>query len=138
MDKLEVIVLKNLVYNEKYCRKVLPFIKPEYFETHEERVVFEEVNKYVQEYQTQPPLNAIAIECERRTDLSQDGFQNILTLLKTFTEDKVDFDWLIDTSEKWCKDRAVYLSLAKSYWGEFLRVAPIHDRANTGKRYSHE
>ena len=126
MDKLEVIVLKNLVYNEKYCRKVLPFIKPEYFETHEERVVFEEVNKYVQEYQTQPPLNAIAIECERRTDLSQDGFQNILTLLKTFTEDKVDFDWLIDTSEKWCKDRAVYLSLLES-----IKIADGKDKTKS-------
>jgi replicative DNA helicase len=126
MDKLEVIVLKNLVYNEKYCRKVLPFIKSEYFETHEERVVFEEINKYVQEYQTQPPLNAIAIECERRTDLSQDGFQNILDLLKTFTEDKVDYDWLIDTSEKWCKDRAVYLSLLES-----IKIADGKDKTKS-------
>jgi replicative DNA helicase len=126
MDKLEVIVLKNLVYNEKYCRKVLPFIKPEYFETHEERVVFEEINKYVQEYQTQPPLNAIAIECERRTDLSQDGFQNVLTLLKTFTEDKIDFDWLINTSEKWCKDRAVYLSLLES-----IKIADGKDKTKS-------
>ena len=126
MDKLEVIVLKNLVYNEKYCRKVLPFIKSEYFETHEERVVFEEINKYVQEYQTQPPLNAIAIECERRTDLSQDGFQNILDLLKTFTEDKVDYDWLVDTSEKWCKDRAVYLSLLES-----IKIADGKDKTKS-------
>jgi replicative DNA helicase len=126
MDKLEVIVLKNLVYNEKYCRKVLPFIKPEYFETHEERVVFEEINKYVQQYQTQPPLNAIAIECERRTDLSQDGFQNILDLLKTFTEDKVDYDWLVDTSEKWCKDRAVYLSLLES-----IKIADGKDKTKS-------
>ena len=126
MDKLEVIVLKNLVYNEKYCRKVLPFIKPEYFETHEERVVFEEINKYVQQYQAQPPLNAIAIECERRTDLSQDGFQNILDLLKTFTEDKVDYDWLVDTSEKWCKDRAVYLSLLES-----IKIADGKDKTKS-------
>ena len=126
MEKLEVIVLKNLVYNEKYCRKVLPFIKPEYFEVHEEKVVFDEINKYVQEYQTQPPLNAIAIECERRTDLSQDGFQNILNLLKTFTEDKVDFDWLINTTEKWCKDRAVYLSLL-----EAIKIADGKDKTRT-------
>lgn len=126
MDKLEVIVLKNLVYNEKFCRKVLPFIKAEYFEVHEERVVFDEINKYVQEYQTQPPLNAIAIECERRTDLSSDGFQNILTLLKTFTEDKVDFDWLINTTEKWCKDRAVYLSLLES-----IKIADGKDKTRS-------
>ena len=126
MEKLEVIVLKNLVYNEKYCRKVLPFIKPEYFEVHEEKVVFDEINKYVQEYQTQPPLNAISIECEHRTDLSQDGFQNILTLLKTFTEDKIDFDWLINTTEKWCKDRAVYLSLL-----EAIKIADGKDKTRT-------
>jgi replicative DNA helicase len=126
MDKLEVIVLKNLVHNEKFCRKVLPFIKPEYFESHEERVVFDEVNKYVQQYQTQPPLNAIAIECERRTDLSSDGFQNILTLLKTFTEDKIDFEWLINTTEKWCKDRAVYLSLLES-----IKIADGKDKTKS-------
>jgi replicative DNA helicase len=126
MDKLEVIVLKNLVYNEKYCRKVLPFIKSEYFETHEERVIFEEINKYVQQYQSQPPLNSIAIECERRTDLSQDGFQNILDLLKVFTEDKVDDDWLINTSEKWCKDRAVYLSLLES-----IKIADGNDKTKS-------
>ena len=126
MDKLEVIVLKNLVYDEKFCRKVLPFIKDEYFETHEERVVFDEINKYVQQYQTQPPLNAIAIECERRTDLSQDGFQNVLNLLKTFTEDKVDPDWLINTTEKWCKDRAVYLSLLES-----IKIADGKDKTKS-------
>ena len=126
MDKLEVIILKNLVYNEKFCRKVLPFIKPEYFESHEERVVFDEINKYVQQYQTQPPINAIAIECERRTDLSSDGFQNILTLLKTFTEDKVDFEWLINTTEKWCKDRAVYLSLLES-----IKIADGKDKTKS-------
>ena len=126
MDKLEVIVLKNLVYDQTYCRKVLPFIKDEYFETHEERVVFDEINKYVQQYQTQPPLNAIAIECERRTDLSQDGFQNILNLLKTFTEDKVDQEWLINTTEKWCKDRAVYLSLLES-----IKIADGKDKTRS-------
>jgi len=126
MDKLEVIILKNLVYNEKFCRKVLPFIKPEYFETHEERVVFDEINKYVQQYQTQPPLNAIAIECERRTDLSQDGFQSILDLLKMFTEDKIDFEWLINTTEKWCKDRAVYLSLLES-----IKIADGKDKTKS-------
>jgi replicative DNA helicase len=126
MDKLEVIVLKNLIYDETFCRKVLPFIKSQYFETHEERVVFDEINKYVQQYQTQPPLNAIAIECERRTDLSQDGFQKVLDLLKTFTEDKVDFDWLINTTEKWCKDRAVYLSLLES-----IKIADGKDKTKS-------
>jgi replicative DNA helicase len=126
MDKLEVIVLKNLIYDETFCRKVLPFIKSQYFETHEERVVFDEINKYVQQYQTQPPLNAIAIECERRTDLSQDGFQKVLDLLKTFTEDKVDFNWLINTTEKWCKDRAVYLSLLES-----IKIADGKDKTKS-------
>ena len=126
MDKLEIIVLKNLTYNEKYCRKVLPFIKTEYFETHEERVIFDEINKYVQQYQTQPPLNAVAIECERRTDLSGDSFNNVVNLLKTFTEEKVDYDWLVDTTEKWCKDRAVYLSLLES-----IKIADGKDKTKS-------
>ena len=126
MDKLEVIILKHLVYTEDYCRKVLPFIKPEYFETHEERVIFEEINSYVQGYQTPPPLNALAIECERRTDLSQDGFKKILDLLNQFTEERVDFDWLINTTEKWCKDRAVYLSLLES-----IKIADGKDKTRS-------
>jgi replicative DNA helicase len=114
MDKLEVIVLKNLIYDQTFCRKVLPFIKPEYFESPEERIVFQEIDKYVREYQTQPPLNAIGIECESRTDLSSDGFEKILELIKHFTEEKIDRDWLLVVTEKWCKDRAVYLSLLES------------------------
>ena len=126
MDKLEVIILKNLVYNQAYCRKVLPFIKSEYFDNHEERVIFEEIHNYVQTYQNQPPLNAIAIECENRTDLSQQGFQNILKLLELFVEEKVDHDWLTITTEKWCKDRAVYLSLMES-----IKIADGQDKTRS-------
>ena len=126
MDKLEVIILKNLVYNQAYCRKVLPFIKSEYFDNHEERVIFEEIHTYVQTYQNQPPLNAIAIECENRTDLSQQGFQNILKLLELFVEEKVDHDWLTITTEKWCKDRAVYLSLMES-----IKIADGQDKTRS-------
>ena len=126
MDKLEVIILKNLVYNQAYCRKVLPFIKSEYFDNHEEKVIFEEIHNYVQTYQNQPPLNAIAIECENRTDLSQQGFQNILKLLELFVEEKVDHDWLVLTTEKWCKDRAVYLSLMES-----IKIADGQDKTRS-------
>lgn len=126
MDKLEVIILKNLVYNQAYCRKVLPFIKSEYFDNHEEKVIFEEIHNYVQTYQNQPPLNAIAIECENRTDLSQQGFQNILKLLELFVEEKIDHDWLVLTTEKWCKDRAVYLSLMES-----IKIADGQDKTRS-------
>ena len=126
MEKLEALVLKNLTLNDKYCRKVLPFIKPEYFETHEEKVIFEEINKYVQNYESLPNLNALAIEVQRRTDLSQDGFDNIIKMIQNFHEEKIDFDWLINTTEKWCKDRAVYLSLVES-----IKIADGKDKTKT-------
>ena len=111
---LEVTILSNLIYNEKYARKVLPFLKSEYFTAREHKVIFLEVHEYISQYDMLPSLNAIGIECQERTDLTEDQFKEIIGVLNVLSDDPADFDWLVDTTEKWCQERAIYISLMES------------------------
>ena len=111
---LEVTILSNLVYSEKYARKVLPFLKSEYFTAREHKIIFLEIHEYISQYDTCPSLNAIGIECQERTDLTEDQFKEIIQVLNVLSNDPADHDWLIDTTEKWCQERAIYLSLMES------------------------
>ena len=105
---IERTTLSNLVYNEPYARKVLPFIKPEYFNNRHERVVFEEINKFMDKYGNQPTKEALAIELDNRKDLNEEEFKSIQTIIETLSNAEVDMQWLVDTTEKFCKDKAVY------------------------------
>ena len=105
---IERTTLSNLVYNEPYARKDLPFIKPEYFANRHERVVFEEINKFVEKYGNQPTKEALSIELDNRKDLNEDEFKSVLDIVQTLSNAEVDMQWLVDTTEKFCKDKAVY------------------------------
>ena len=105
---IERTTLSNLVYNEPYARKVLPFIKPEYFGNRHERVVFEEINKFMEKYGNQPTKEALSIELDNRKDLNDEEFKSINTIVETLSNAEVDMQWLVDTTEKFCKDKAVY------------------------------
>ena len=105
---IERTTLSNLVYNEPYARKVLPFIKPEYFNNRHERVVFEEINKFMEKYGNQPTKEALSIELDNRKDLTDEEFKSVLTIVETLSDAQVDMQWLVDTTEKFCKDKAVY------------------------------
>ena len=111
---LEVTILSNLVFNERYVRKVLPFLKEEYFTVRPQKVIFSEINEYVTKYDALPSVNTISIECENRTDLTEDQFKEIHEVLNVLSDEKADHDWLVDTTEKWCQERAIYLSLMES------------------------
>jgi len=111
---LEVTILSNLVYNEKYARKVLPFLKSDYFTAREYKVIFLEIHEYISQYDAMPSLNAIGIECQERTDLTEEQFKDIIEVLNVLSNDTADFDWLVDTTEKWCQERAIYISLMES------------------------
>ena len=105
---IERTTLSNLVYNEPYARRVLPFIKAEYFQDRHERVVFEEINKFVEKYGNQPTKEALSIELDNRKDLTEDEFKSVLSIVETLSNAEVDMQWLVDTTEKFCKDKAVY------------------------------
>ena len=114
MDRIEKVILRNLVYNEEYLRKVLPFIEPDYFNNRDERIVFEHITKYVAEYNSLITKEVLQIEIEDRRDITQDEVKNIYETINQLEDIECDFEWLSDTTEKWCRDRAIYLALMES------------------------
>jgi len=114
MDRIEKVILRNLVYNEEYLRKVLPFIEPDYFNDRNERVVFEHITKYAAEYNSLITKEVLQIEIEDRRDITQDEVKNIYGTINELEDIERDFEWLSDTTEKWCRDRAIYLALMES------------------------
>ena len=116
MDKIEIVILKNLINNEEYLRKVIPFIKSEYFEDASQKVVFEEISSFVQEYNKVATKEILSIEIEKRSDINEESFKHITDLIFSLDEESVEFNWLVDTTETWCRDRAIYLALMDSIY----------------------
>jgi replicative DNA helicase len=114
MERLEHTILRNLVYNEDYSRKVIPFIQPEYFEQKSERVVFEEIVHFIVKYNSAITKEALGIEIENRVDLTETEIKDIREICETLNDSVVEKQWLLDTTEKWCRDRAIYLALMES------------------------
>ena len=114
MERLEHTILRNLVYNEDYSRKVIPFIQPEYFEQKSEKVVFEETAKFIVKYGSAITIEALGIEVENRTDLNESEIKEVRDLTSQLNDSVVEKQWLLDTTEKWCRDRAIYLALMES------------------------
>jgi replicative DNA helicase len=114
MDKVEFLILRNLLHSEEYIRKVIPFIKAEYFEDTNQRIVFEEILKFVEEYNQPATAEVLCIETEKRKDINDTSFKEITHLIGCLEDVPTEFNWLIDTTEKWCRDRAIYLALMES------------------------
>ncbi len=114
MDKIEFLILNNLVNNEEYLRKVIPFLKDEYFEDTNQKIVFQEIASFVEEYNEMPTKEVLYIEVEKRKDINEDVYKHIHHLVDHLDGQPVEFDWLVDTTEKWCRDRAIYLALIES------------------------
>ena len=126
MDRIECKILSNLIYDETYTRKVIPFIKETYFELLPEKIVFQEIHSYVMKYDDIPTQSVLKIEIENRKDISDDAFQTSVNLVNDLKEEKFDEQWLLDTTEKWCKDRAIYLALLDS-----VKIADGKDKTRT-------
>ena len=114
MERVEFLVLKNLLHNEEYLRKTIPFIKPEYFQDHSQKIVFEEIIDFVNQYNETPTQEVLTIEVEKRSDINEQSFKELVHLIRNLTEEPQEFEWLCDTTEKWCKERAIYLALMES------------------------
>ena len=124
--KIEEIALSKLILEEDYCRKVLPFIKDEYFDMFTNRVLFETIQEYIGEYDVSPEPNALKIEIEKRRDITEESYKEIETFLDNLDRDHYNEDWLMETTEKWCKERAVYLALMES-----VKIADGQDKTRT-------
>ena len=114
MEKVELLILKNLIYNENFVRKILPYLKSEYFQNYSEKVIFEEIQEFFSSYNQLPTKEAIEIEIENRTDLTEQSFKDCSEIISGLDYQPVEDEWLFTTTEKWCKDRAIYLALMES------------------------
>ena len=114
MESIEHTILKNLLYNEEYSRKVIPFIKPEYFQEVSQKITFEEIVTFITTYNTQVTVEALLIEISDRKDLNEGMLRELQILITNLENTPADLQWLYDTTEKWCRDRAIYLALMDS------------------------
>ena len=127
--KLEQAILKNLVYNEDYLRKVLPFIKPDYFSDRTERTIFNEITSFTETYNNPPSIEAISIAIKEKNTLTDDEVKNCETYLQEIEANRTseaEIQWLVDKTEKFCQEKAIYNGV--------LRAISILD----GKDKSHE
>jgi replicative DNA helicase len=114
---VEKKILKHLINDDEYTRKTLPFLSGEYFSEHSEKTVFEEIHKYITKYNTLPTSEAISIEIDKRTNLSGDQHKKITSLIQEIASaefDKKDTAWLVDATEKFCQEKAIYNAIMES------------------------
>ena len=114
MEKVEFLILRSLLYNEEFLRKTLPFLKKEYFEDFNQRVVFEEIASFTEQYNEPITKEALSIEIQKRSDFNDSVYKEISHLISCLDDVTVEQNWLVDTTEKWCRDRAIYLALMDS------------------------
>ena len=114
MERIETTILRNLVHNEEYARKTIPFIQSDFFEERSEKIIFDEIVSFITKYDSCVTTEALNIEVENRTDLTAEEVKNIDTISKELNNSPVDNQWLLDVTEKWCRDRAIYLALMES------------------------
>ena len=108
MERIETTAIRNLIHNEEYCRKVLPFIKSEYFTDRVERLLFSEISKFVNKYNNLPTKESLSIEINTNKSINEDEYKKITSLLSTLNPEPINLDWLVETTETFCKDRAIH------------------------------
>ena len=114
MNEVEQLVIKNLLLDEEYVRKAMPFIKSEYFADTTGKKLFDVLSKYFIEYSAIPTKEALVIEVGQLDGISDDQHNEIVKAIGNIDTDKSEFEWILDTTEKWCKERALYLALMSS------------------------
>ena len=114
MEKIELLILRNLIYNEEYARKVIPFIKDEYFEDQNQKIIFQEILSFIEKYNKLATKEILSIEVEKRNDINDTNFKEVVDIISSLEDEVGEIDWLIDSTEKWCRDRAIYLALMES------------------------
>lgn len=107
-SRIENTIINSLFYREDYARKVLPFVKEEYFGNRVEQLLFGEIFKFVEKYNNLPTKDAILIELSGRRDINEEELQNIKDYVVAVENSEADEQWLLETTEKFCKDRAVH------------------------------
>lgn len=113
-DRIEFVILNNLVFDDTYCRRVLPFIKSHYFSEECEKLIFEKISDFILKYDSLPSKEALVISISNDKQIVDSIEKQSKDLVSKFTPSKVEQQWLIDQTEDWCKDRAIYHALMSS------------------------
>ena len=112
---IENAIFGNLVYNEEYARKCIPFLKEEYFSTQDQKALFRLIKGYVDKYNSFPTKEVMAIDLSNTEGINEDTFKNCKELISGLTHDKATkIDWLLDQTEKFCQDKAIYNAIMAS------------------------
>ena len=113
-ERIEQTILRNLLFTEEYYRKVVPFLKADYFQEYHEKIIFEEIADFASKYDKIPTQEVLTINLQNRNDLTDDTYKDSVSTVRELTDEWVDYEWLLDATEKWCQDRAIYLALMRS------------------------
>ena len=112
---IETTIFSNLIYNEQYARKVIPFLKEEYFSDQSHKIIFKLVQEYVNKYNSFPSKEALAIDLSNKDGINQEVFNQSKEIISAFAEDKeTKLEWLSDQTEKFCQDKAIYNAIMSS------------------------
>ena len=112
--RTEQLILENLIFNNEYASLVGVFLKPEYFKAHPEKIIFAEIQNHIQEYNKPPTVPSLENIITSRDDLNEATFKNCMEVLTTYKIKTDDYEWLVDETEKWAKDQAVYNGIVDS------------------------
>jgi replicative DNA helicase len=111
---IEQSILSHLLFNEAFARKVIPFLKAEYFQNQHDKVVYGLINEYVEKYNNTPTKEVLYIELKNKDGLSETTFKDSKRLIEDLTVDNTDIKWLVDSTEKFCQEKAVYNAIMAS------------------------
>jgi replicative DNA helicase len=115
MNSLEDIIFKNLLVNESYMRRVIPFLKEEYFQTKSEKTLYTQIQKYILQYNSAPSIDVLKIELQALNSLTQKEYDDLCTRMDDLADiEKSEEEWLIDKTETFCKDKAIYNAILES------------------------
>jgi len=113
--RTEHLILKNLITDEDYARRTLPYLKSQYFQDVNERIVYEEIDNFITKFNTLPSREALTIELDNRSNINDNQFAEIAKYVSNLkSEDKDDKDWLVQTTEKFCQEKAIYNAIMES------------------------
>lgn len=111
---IENVILSNLIYNEKYARKALPFLKSEYFHDRTYKHIFDTISAFITKYNSMPSKEALSIDSEKIKDISDKELTELKSKLNAFVDEKTDESWLVEQTEKFCQDKAVFNAVMES------------------------
>jgi replicative DNA helicase len=131
-SRIENTILASLFFKEEYTRKVLPFIKEEYFGNRVEQLLFGEVFKFVEKYNNLPTKDAILIELNSRRDINEEELQHLKDYIVGVENTESDEQWLLETTEKFCKDRAVHNAVLSG-----IKILDNKDKKQTPEAIPH-